>query len=125
MSNGGGVLACEPNFCRLSFFFMQINKPFLRLPKSKSALFSLPMAATLCNNVSNASLLFFFLLTLLLGFSSARPAPATMAGTSFFPAPNTAFRFHHQVFSFLPKGTPIPPSAPSKRHNSVVDQIGV
>ncbi|KAF7808945.1 protein IDA [Senna tora] len=25
------------------------------------------------------------------------------------------------VFNFFPKGVPIPPSGPSKRHNSVVD----
>lgn len=31
------------------------------------------------------------------------------------------FRYHGQIFSFFPKGTPVPPSGPSKRHNSVVD----
>ncbi|KAK9276368.1 hypothetical protein L1049_005901 [Liquidambar formosana] len=30
-------------------------------------------------------------------------------------------RYHGQVFNYFPKGTPIPPSGPSKRHNSVVD----
>ncbi|KAK2635889.1 hypothetical protein Ddye_030681 [Dipteronia dyeriana] len=33
----------------------------------------------------------------------------------------TGFRFQGQMFNFFPKGTPIPPSGPSKRHNSVVD----
>ncbi|KAF5751959.1 putative Membrane lipoprotein [Tripterygium wilfordii] len=27
----------------------------------------------------------------------------------------------HQLFNFFPKGVPLPPSAPSKEHNSVVD----
>ncbi|KAJ0242841.1 Protein IDA [Hirschfeldia incana] len=27
------------------------------------------------------------------------------------------------IFGFLPKGVPIPPSAPSKRHNSLVDSL--
>ncbi|CAB4264942.1 unnamed protein product [Prunus armeniaca] len=33
----------------------------------------------------------------------------------------TGFQYRGQVFSFFPKGTPIPPSGPSKRHNSAVD----
>ncbi|KAL5759231.1 hypothetical protein ACOSP7_017758 [Xanthoceras sorbifolium] len=33
----------------------------------------------------------------------------------------TGFRYQGQMFNFFPKGTPIPPSGPSKRHNSVVD----
>ncbi|CAL1392881.1 unnamed protein product [Linum trigynum] len=33
----------------------------------------------------------------------------------------TAFQYEGQaaVFNFLPKGVPIPPSGPSKRHNSI------
>lgn len=34
---------------------------------------------------------------------------------------HTGFRFRGQIFSFFPKGSPIPSSGPSKRHNSVVD----
>ncbi|PON49628.1 Protein IDA-LIKE [Trema orientale] len=30
----------------------------------------------------------------------------------------TGFRFRGQTFNFFPKGTPVPPSGPSKRHNS-------
>ncbi|KAF7812953.1 Protein IDA-LIKE 2 [Senna tora] len=26
---------------------------------------------------------------------------------------------HHNFFGFLPKGTPIPPSGPSRKHNSI------
>ncbi|KAM0961430.1 hypothetical protein ACFX13_021128 [Malus domestica] len=33
----------------------------------------------------------------------------------------TGFRYKGQIFSYFPKGTIIPPSGPSKRHNSVVD----
>ncbi|KAF4356847.1 hypothetical protein CsatB_019871 [Cannabis sativa] len=35
------------------------------------------------------------------------------------PKNMTAFRFRGQTFNFFPKGAPIPPSGPSKRHNSV------
>ncbi|OAY31244.1 hypothetical protein MANES_14G096100v8 [Manihot esculenta] len=30
----------------------------------------------------------------------------------------TSFLYQSQMFNFLPKGVPIPPSGPSKRHNS-------
>ncbi|KAM0983664.1 hypothetical protein ACFX2I_011106 [Malus domestica] len=33
----------------------------------------------------------------------------------------TGFRYRGQIFSYFPKGTPIPPSGPSNRHNSAVD----
>ncbi|KAE8707387.1 piriformospora indica-insensitive protein 2-like [Hibiscus syriacus] len=33
----------------------------------------------------------------------------------------TGFAYQGQMFNFFPKGIPIPPSGPSKRHNSVVD----
>lgn len=32
--------------------------------------------------------------------------------------PVMGFEYKGQVFSFFPKGTPVPPSGPSKRHNS-------
>ncbi|CAN8236111.1 unnamed protein product [Cochlearia groenlandica] len=32
------------------------------------------------------------------------------------------FRYNH-IFGYLPKGVPIPPSGPSKRHNSLVESI--
>ncbi|KAL9389441.1 hypothetical protein Peur_018046 [Populus x canadensis] len=31
----------------------------------------------------------------------------------------TSFGHRNHVFNFLPKGVPIPPSGPSKRHNSI------
>ncbi|EEF37996.1 conserved hypothetical protein [Ricinus communis] len=32
---------------------------------------------------------------------------------------DTSFMYRNQMFNFLPKGVPIPPSGPSKRHNSI------
>ncbi|KAJ6899403.1 hypothetical protein NC652_025769 [Populus alba x Populus x berolinensis] len=31
----------------------------------------------------------------------------------------TSFGHRNHVFNFLPKGVPVPPSGPSKRHNSI------
>ncbi|KAJ6721072.1 PROTEIN IDA-LIKE 5 [Salix viminalis] len=31
----------------------------------------------------------------------------------------TSFRHRNHIFNFLPKGVPVPPSGPSKRHNSI------
>jgi hypothetical protein len=31
----------------------------------------------------------------------------------------TSFRHQNHIFNFLPKGAPIPPSGPSKKHNSI------
>eukprot|EP01018_Ginkgo_biloba_P012491 Gb_29945 [translate_table: standard] len=36
----------------------------------------------------------------------------------------TAHRFGY-IFGFFPKGVPIPPSGPSKGHNSVTDGVGL
>ncbi|KAI3423484.1 uncharacterized protein J3R85_010980 [Psidium guajava] len=33
----------------------------------------------------------------------------------------TSFRHRGRVFNYFPKGSPVPPSGPSKRHNDVVD----
>ncbi|KAG6601760.1 hypothetical protein SDJN03_06993, partial [Cucurbita argyrosperma subsp. sororia] len=70
--------------------------------------------------LSNTSISFLLLLILLPPFTSARPPPATMPTHNFLPTPNAAIQFQRQFFSFLPRGVPIPPSAPSKRHNSVL-----
>ncbi|KAF8108257.1 hypothetical protein N665_0112s0014 [Sinapis alba] len=35
---------------------------------------------------------------------------------------NLGFK-HSYIFGYLPKGVPIPPSAPSNRHNSLVDSL--
>ncbi|KGN51548.1 hypothetical protein Csa_008377 [Cucumis sativus] len=72
-----------------------------------------------------ASSSIFFILLLILplpNFTTARPFPATTMTepSSHNTHLTTAFRFNHQIFSFLPKG-PIPPSAPSKRHNSLIN----
>ncbi|KAK4376508.1 hypothetical protein RND71_002804 [Anisodus tanguticus] len=32
-----------------------------------------------------------------------------------------AYKIENLLFTMLPKGVPIPPSAPSKRHNAIVD----
>ncbi|XVE53375.1 hypothetical protein DITRI_Ditri02bG0199200 [Diplodiscus trichospermus] len=69
-----------------------------------------------------------FLIMLLAGSCSATRPGATLvvdnnkvSMTSFRRKYETGFRFHGQMFNFFPKGTPLPPSGPSKRHNSVVD----
>ncbi|MBA0592970.1 hypothetical protein Gorai_009929 [Gossypium raimondii] len=71
-----------------------------------------------------------FLITLLAGSSFARPATRpgktiivddTVSMTVFPRKYETGFRYQGQMFNFFPKGIPIPPSGPSKRHNSVVD----
>ncbi|KAJ4710598.1 Protein IDA-LIKE [Melia azedarach] len=36
---------------------------------------------------------------------------------------DTGFKYKGMMFNFLPKGTPVPPSGPSKRHNAVVDSV--
>ncbi|MBA0718278.1 hypothetical protein Golax_006033 [Gossypium laxum] len=68
-----------------------------------------------------------FLITLLAGSSFAtRPGKTiivddTVSMTVFPRKYETGFRYQGQMFNFFPKGIPIPPSGPSKRHNSVVD----
>ncbi|KAL9278038.1 hypothetical protein ACSQ67_024739 [Phaseolus vulgaris] len=37
------------------------------------------------------------------------------------PKQQPRFPYRGLVFNFFPKGVPIPPSGPSKRHNSVLD----
>ncbi|KAG6574002.1 Protein IDA, partial [Cucurbita argyrosperma subsp. sororia] len=66
-------------------------------------------------------------LLLLSGFCSAtRPLKPTgpemdsgQVGLNY----KTGFRYRGETFSFLPRNIPIPPSAPSDRHNSVVDSV--
>ncbi|KAK3041306.1 hypothetical protein RJ639_001408 [Escallonia herrerae] len=65
---------------------------------------------------------------LLLGSSAAtRPVRSTVTDADSWVSLEDLkhFRRKHEyegmVFNVLPKGVPIPPSAPSKRHNSVVN----
>ncbi|XWS23288.1 hypothetical protein CRYUN_Cryun29cG0108700 [Craigia yunnanensis] len=68
-----------------------------------------------------------FLIMLLAGSSFAtRPGTTmivddTVSMTTFRRKHKMGFQYQGQMFNFFPKGTPIPPSGPSKRHNSVVD----
>ncbi|KAF5727776.1 hypothetical protein HS088_TW22G01473 [Tripterygium wilfordii] len=63
--------------------------------------------------------LLLLLLTLLLLVGSCA---GTRPGATMIVEPQvTGFRYGDQLFNFFPKGVPRPPSAPSKRHNSVVD----
>ncbi|XVF42976.1 hypothetical protein PTKIN_Ptkin02bG0003300 [Pterospermum kingtungense] len=69
-----------------------------------------------------------FLIMLLAGSCFATRPGTTMtivedkvSMSSFQRKHVTGFRYQGQMFNFFPKGTPIPPSAPSKRHNSAVD----
>ncbi|KAI4313987.1 hypothetical protein L6164_026930 [Bauhinia variegata] len=74
-----------------------------------------------------------FCLFLLLGLLLSGPCSATRTGATLrmldedVPAHKdprhkkykTGFRYHPMVFNFFPKGLPVPPSAPSSRHNTV------
>ncbi|XVE85980.1 hypothetical protein DITRI_Ditri17bG0135500 [Diplodiscus trichospermus] len=68
-----------------------------------------------------------FLVMLLAGSSFATRPGTTMivddkvSKTIFWRKHEMGFRYQGQMFNFFPKGTPIPPSGPSNRHNSVVD----
>ncbi|GMJ05718.1 inflorescence deficient in abscission (IDA)-like 1 [Hibiscus trionum] len=68
-----------------------------------------------------------FLITLLAGSCFATRPGKTMvvdgrvSSVTFPRKYETGFRYQGQMFNFFPKGIPIPPSGPSKRHNSVVD----
>ncbi|GMN38840.1 hypothetical protein TIFTF001_008067 [Ficus carica] len=45
-------------------------------------------------------------------------AKTTSAPQNYKLLPQTGFLFRGQTFNFFPKGNPVPPSGPSKRHNS-------
>ncbi|ESQ28385.1 hypothetical protein EUTSA_v10019748mg [Eutrema salsugineum] len=47
---------------------------------------------------------------------------ATMEMKKMKKSKSLGFKYNH-IFGYLPKGVPIPPSAPSKRHNSLVDSL--
>ncbi|KAG2370543.1 uncharacterized protein HKW66_Vig0177110 [Vigna angularis] len=66
-------------------------------------------------------LLLLFLYLLLLGSSDAIRAGQTMKlNQRHHTNQQGDLPYHTMVFNFFPKG-PVPPSAPSKRHNSVLD----
>ncbi|KAL2324863.1 hypothetical protein Fmac_023921 [Flemingia macrophylla] len=71
------------------------------------------------------SLAIVFVYFLLVGSCTAIRTGTTLRlnGTSELLRPNHQQRFPHKgfVFNFFPKGVPIPPSGPSRRHNSLVD----
>jgi len=62
---------------------------------------------------------------LLVGSCTAIRTGATMrlneSSELLRPKQQPRFPYRGLVFNFLPKGVPIPPSGPSKRHNSVLD----
>ncbi|KAH1074488.1 hypothetical protein J1N35_026816 [Gossypium stocksii] len=110
-------------------------KPYSHFPNIKSDLFSLlvQMAPSLLlalplqsKQLSNI-IYVVFLITLLAGSSFAtRPGKTiivddTVSMTVFPRKYETGFQYQGQMFNFFPKGIPVPPSGPSKRHNSVVD----
>lgn len=75
-----------------------------------------------CKSFSMAILLVYLLLV---GSCTAIRTGATMRlneGSELLRRKQQQPRFPYKglVFNFLPKGVPIPPSGPSKRHNSVV-----
>ncbi|XP_019093667.1 PREDICTED: protein IDA-like [Camelina sativa] len=64
-------------------------------------------------------------LVLFLMASSSLTAAARTGATMEIKIKNRkslGIKYSH-IFGYLPKGVPIPPSAPSKRHNSFVDSL--
>ncbi|GMI99955.1 inflorescence deficient in abscission (IDA)-like 1 [Hibiscus trionum] len=80
-----------------------------------------------CTRLLSNTIYVVFLIILLAGSGFAtRPGKTMIVGDGVSMATltrkyETGFRYQGQMFNFFPKGIPIPPSAPSKRHNSVVD----
>lgn len=85
------------------------------------------MAAAAASSSSSSSVslrisfyfLFVLLLTPLLSRSDVEARPMTQESRPEPTKPQTSFRYRGQTFGYLPKGSPVPPSGPSKRHNSV------
>ncbi|KDP29345.1 hypothetical protein JCGZ_18266 [Jatropha curcas] len=86
------------------------------------------MASSSSSSCKIIYLLFYFLL-LLSSCMAARPGVTLMVDKRvFMPSENkksnrklyeTSFFYGNRMFNYLPKGVPIPPSGPSKRHNSL------
>ncbi|KAE8669526.1 Protein IDA [Hibiscus syriacus] len=73
-------------------------------------------------------IMYVVILIILVAGSGARPGKTvivddrvSMMSSTISRKYETGFRRGGQMFNFFPKGIPIPPSAPSKRHNSFVD----
>lgn len=54
--------------------------------------------------------------------SSCAAAARTGATMEMKNRKSLGIKYVH-IFGYLPKGVPIPPSAPSKRHNSLIDSL--
>ncbi|KAL4378770.1 hypothetical protein GQ457_02G018090 [Hibiscus cannabinus] len=61
---------------------------------------------------------FLIMLVAVAGFSLAKNMDLDH-GVSMARKYETGFLYKGQMFNFFPKGIPIPPSAPSKTHNSL------
>ncbi|XVF86060.1 hypothetical protein PTKIN_Ptkin17bG0170200 [Pterospermum kingtungense] len=75
-----------------------------------------------------SDIVYFIFLILLLARSCYATIPSTtkiidgkVSMTTFRRKQEMGFSYQGQMFNFFPKGTPIPHSGPSKRHNYVVD----
>ncbi|CAK7326492.1 unnamed protein product [Dovyalis caffra] len=77
----------------------------------------------------NVACLLFIIFLLLSSCSATRPGASLMRGEDMLKKPEnikpyrrlyeTSFRHRNHIFNFFPKGVPIPPSGPSKKHNSI------
>ncbi|GAY63947.1 hypothetical protein CUMW_229720 [Citrus unshiu] len=74
-----------------------------------------------CLHIACKQIYLLFLIVIVLIGSCEAARPGTTMDSVNVKLHKTSFRYKRQRFNFLPKGTPIPPSGPSKRHNSVVD----
>uniref|UniRef100_A0A1J3FFB9 Protein IDA n=1 Tax=Noccaea caerulescens TaxID=107243 RepID=A0A1J3FFB9_NOCCA len=62
-------------------------------------------------------------LVLFLAASSSCVAAARIRATMEMKNKKSLGLKYNHIFGYLPKGVSIPPSAPSKRHNSLVDSL--
>ncbi|CAN0876538.1 Protein IDA-LIKE 1 [Linum grandiflorum] len=82
------------------------------------------MAASTSSSVFMVGVITLFLL--IASCSATRPGAMLLVEDGIPKAPGSgrklylkAFQLDGQQFNFFPKGVPIPPSGPSKRHNSI------
>ncbi|GLU04807.1 hypothetical protein SLE2022_219380 [Rubroshorea leprosula] len=82
------------------------------------------------HNSCSFNLLSVLFIALLLVASTSATRPGTMMNLNedvsmggYKKDLKTSFEYRGKLFNFFPKWVPIPPSGPSKGHNSVVDSV--
>jgi len=85
-----------------------------------SPMASPPKSIHIASCIRNAISLILVVFLLIASCTATRPG-AAIPVKPHRGKDEMGFRYRAQIFGFFPKGTPVPPSGPSKRHNSVVD----